>query len=207
MRSVAKQPVEAPRSRRGTPVWELARLYPTQGHWTEEDYLELETNLLIEYTDGVLEFLDMPSPQHQLILQYIQMRLLNFVLKSRRGSVMAAPLPIRVASMTYREPDIVYFVKKLADLSKAPNGADLVMEVVSPGNANRRRDLIKKRREYADAGISEYWIVDPENSAITVLALKGGKFEVAGKYKPGQTAVSRLLPNFEIDVEEAFSAD
>ena len=71
----------------------------------------------------------------------------------------------------------------------------------------RRRDLIKKRREYADAGISEYWIVDPENSAITVLALKDGKFEVAGKYKPGQTAVSRLLPDFEIDVAEAFSVD
>jgi len=206
MRTVRKA-IEAPRSKRGTPVWELARLFPAQGYWTEEDYLELETNLLIEYTDGVLEFLERPSPQHQLILQYIQMRLLNFVLKSRRGSVMAAPLPIRVASTTYREPDLVYFTKKLADLSKAPTGADLVMEVVSPGSASRRRDLIKKRREYAEAGIAEYWIVDPENSAVTVLVLKDGKYEVAGKYKPGQTAVSRLLPEFGINVTEAFSAD
>jgi Uma2 family endonuclease len=203
----AQKTIETPQSRRGTPVWELAHLFPTQGHWTEEDYLGLETNLLIEYTDGVLEFLEMPSPKHQLIVQYIQMRLLNFVSKSRRGSVMSAPLPIRIASTTYREPDLVYFAKKLADLSKAPNGADLVMEIVSPGSANRRRDIIKKRREYADAGIAEYWIVDPESSTITVLALNGTKYEQAGKYKAGQTAVSKLLPGFNIDVTEALSAD
>ena len=206
MRTVQKS-TEPPQSHRGTPVWELARLFPTQGFWTEEDYLGLETNLLIEYTDGVLEFLEMPTPKHQLIVQYIQMRLLGFVTKSRRGSVMASPLPIRVASKTYREPDLVYFAKKLADLSKAPRGADLVMEVVSPGSASRRRDLIKKRREYAEAGIAEYWIVDPESSTITVLALDGTKYEQAGKYKTGQTAVSRLLPGFEIDVAEALSAD
>ena len=206
MRTTVK-PIEEPRSRRGTPVWELARLYPTQGYWSEEDYLELETNLLIEYTDGVLEFLDMPSPEHQLIVQHIQVQLLGFVKKNRLGTVMAAPLPIRISSTAYREPDLVYISKKLVDRRNAPHGADLVMEIVSPGNANRRRDLVKKRREYAEAGIAEYWIVDPENSAITVLALKGLKYEQAGKYKRGQTAASRLLAGFEIDVTEALDAD
>jgi len=205
--STVQKTNETPRSHRGTPVWELARLYPPQGCWTEDDYLELETNLLIEYSDGVLEFLDTPSPKHQLMVQHLQMRLLEYVKKARRGTVIAAPLPIRISATVYREPDLVYFARKLTDLSKAPTGADLVMEVVSPGNANRRRDVIKKRREYAGAGISEYWIVDPENSVITVLALNGSKYEQAGKYKLGQQAASRLLPGFVIDVTEALSAD
>ena len=204
---IAHKTIESPQSHRGTPVWELARLFPTQGYWTEEDYLELETNLLIEYTDGILEFLEMPTPKHQLIVQHIQMLLLDYIRKHRRGTVFSAPLPIRVSPTAYREPDIVYLSKKLSDLNQAPQGADLVMEVVSPGSANRRRDLVKKRREYALAGISEYWIVDPENSSITVLALSGDKYSVASKYKAGQQAESRLLPGFQIDVTEALSAD
>jgi Uma2 family endonuclease len=80
------------------------------------------------------------------------------------------------------------------------------MEVVSPGPQNRERDLEVKRLEYARAGIAEYWIVDPELRAITVLNLAGDTNQVAGDYRSGQAAVSVLLPGFAVPVEAAFQA-
>jgi Uma2 family endonuclease len=84
-------------------------------------------------------------------------------------------------------------------------GADLVMEVFS--ESNRDHDLQTKRREYAAAGIPEYWIVDPEEAAITVLALEPGAsaYAVHGVFRPGDRASSALLPGFEVDVADALT--
>ena len=77
------------------------------------------------------------------------------------------------------------------------------MEVVSPSPESRERDLVKKRHDYALAGVAEYWIVDPANETITVLALDGDEYVTVGEYHVGQIAESRLLPGFEINVAEA----
>ena len=42
-------------------TWEIARLFPAQGDWSEEDYFELDNNHRVEYSDGFLEFLPMPT--------------------------------------------------------------------------------------------------------------------------------------------------
>ena len=52
----------------GSPTWEIAYLFPNQGTWTADEYLALDTNHLIEFSDGVLEVLPMPTEQHQLIV-------------------------------------------------------------------------------------------------------------------------------------------
>ena len=83
-------------------------------------------------------------------------------------------------------------------------GADLVMEVVSGGVRDRWRDLKFKRREYAQAGIPEYWIVDPRDERITVLRLDGKQYAVHGEYAKGTKAASHLLPGFGVDVTTAF---
>lgn len=84
-------------------------------------------------------------------------------------------------------------------------GADLVVEVVSGDDKDRRRDLIDKRRDYARARIPEYWIVDPLKATITVLRLAGKRYVVHGKFGKGQTASSHLLPGFTVSVSAAFS--
>jgi putative restriction endonuclease len=56
---------------------------------------------------------------------------------------------------------------------------ELLMEIVSPGKDSRKRDLVDKRSEYAEAGIPEYWIVDPEQRTINVLTLDGAGYGVA----------------------------
>lgn len=194
----------------GTPTWEMAELfYPRQGKWTIEDYLALDTNRLIEFVDGTLEFLEMPGWKHQAIAAYLFLRLHAFVTANRSGHVFFAPLRVRIASEIIREPDVVFLTpeRKPVDLTRPPVGADLVIEVISPGARSRERDEVDKRKNYADAGITEYWIVDPENDRITVLGLDGLEYTVLGEYGPGQTAVSKLLPDFTIPVTEALAAE
>jgi Uma2 family endonuclease len=193
-----------PESRPGTPVWELAELYPFQGDWSEEDYLELETNRLIEFTDGCLEFLPMPTRWHMLLTQRF-FWLHAHVSAHRLGEVYMAPLRVRMGRRRIRQPDVAWLrVEHLRGLFKPPEGAALVMEVVSPGSGNRERDLIQKRQEYAQAGVEEYWIVDPDETIVTVLTLKGRKYAVHGEFGKGAIATSVALDSFEVSVNELF---
>jgi Uma2 family endonuclease len=106
----------------------------------------------------------------------------------------------------YREPDVV-FVRpvRIQTLSGHPVGADLTMEVVSEGLENHHRDYVEKRREYAAAGIAEYWIVDPQEELITVLKLDGNEYREHGVYAVGARANSVLLPGFEVSVQSVFA--
>jgi Uma2 family endonuclease len=194
-------------SRLGDPVWELARLYPYQGEWSEEEYLALDANRLIEYTDGYLEFLPMPTRFHQLIVKLLFNRLDRFVSKRALGEVLFAPLPVRLWPGKYREPDVIYLKPgRVAKSPRQPRGADLVMEVLSEGEENRKRDLQTKRKEYAAAAISEYWIVDPEERTITVLTLAGKRYRLHGKFGEGEEATSMLLKGFRVAVSEVVAA-
>lgn len=200
-------------SRRGTPTWEIARSWPNQGEWTEEAYLAIRDSLdgLVELSDGCLEFQLMTVPFHQDIVLYLLERLLGYVRPRKIGHAYPAPLTVRLWQGQFREPDIVFLrPERIIDRRRRPDGADLVIEVVSPGDENRERDLEKKRVEYASAGISEYWIVDPETRTIHVLTLdgveQGGPYRVHGEFKAGQTATSVLLPGFAVSVDECFAA-
>lgn len=194
------------RSRKGEPPWEIAELYPAQGYWDEEEYLGLDTNRLIEFSNGFIEVLPVPTTTHQLILMFLLDALRGFVEPRKLGIALFAGIRVRLWKDTYREPDIVFMLAKHADRVGEVfwKGADLVMEVVSGAQEDRRRDLVKKRREYAKAGIQEYWMVDPEKSQITVLRLSRGKYAVAGKYGRGETARSVLLAGFAVKVDEVF---
>jgi Uma2 family endonuclease len=82
--------------------------YPHQGEWSEEDYLGLGVARLIEFEDGCLEFLPMPTPQHQLLVQRLFLELNRFVADRRLGTVFLAPLPVRLWTGKHREADVVY---------------------------------------------------------------------------------------------------
>lgn len=204
--------VTARQSKRGEPAWEIATLFPQQGMWSEASYLSFATNRLIELNDGCLEFLPQPTYFHELIVEFLYDLLRAFVKERGLGKVMRAPLPIRLWDGQMREPDLLFLrpdrLQKLAEAGNRaqPDGADLVMEVASPGAQNRERDLEVKRREYAKAGIAEYWIVDPELRTITVLELAGDAYLVAGDYQPNQLATSPLLPGFTVLVDQVFQA-
>jgi Uma2 family endonuclease len=198
-----------PHSRRGDPPWEIAVLFPAQGHWTESEFLALQkrTNRLVELSDGQVQVLPMPSPFHQWVVRFLFRVLETFVLGLGSGEVLFAPLPIRLGPGKYRDPDIVYLRPgRIVDPHHQPQGADMAIEVVSDEEDDRVRDLDTKRREYAEAGIAEYWLVDPREHVILVLALDGDSYRVAGQFGHGATACSVLLPGFAVPVDDVFAA-
>jgi Uma2 family endonuclease len=191
----------------GGPAWEVALLFPPQGEWSEAEYLALDTNQLVEFSDGCIEVLPMATLFHQLIVEYLYELLKAFLAVQSSGKVIFAPLPIRLWSGKFREPDIIFFRwERVKDVHGQPEGADLVMEVVSEGEENRQRDLVKKREEYSKAGISEYWTVDPQEKHITVLVLEAGGYREHGIFGSGTTASSVLLTGFSASVDAVFAA-
>ena len=186
----------------------IAELSALQGCWTEALYLRLTNHCsrLIEFTDGRLEVLPMPTTQHQAILRCLFLAFHGLVAR-RGGDVFFAPLRLRIREGKFREPDLLVLLK--ADDPRRQNdfwlGADLVVEVVSPGGEHR--DTVEKRLDYAQAAIPEYWIVDPRDETVTVLALADGKYEEHGVLRPGDMAVSVCLPDFSIAVRDVFATD
>jgi Uma2 family endonuclease len=198
-----------PRSKRGDWTWELVQAFPRQGRWTEQAYLSLLDDVRAELVRGCLEFLPMPTWVHAWIVIWLHDELRSVVRARQCGYTAVAPIRVRTVGESIREPDVVWVsVEQLPDPMRPSNGAQLVMEVVSEGAASRQRDGDEKRSEYAQAGIPEYWIVDPETETITVLTLPANATEYAvhGEFKPGQTATSKLLDGFNVDVSACFAA-
>lgn len=182
------------------PAWEIAELFPPQGLWSEEEYLALKTNRLVEFDDGSIEVLPLPTKTHQSIILFI-CQLLGAHLAGQ-GRIVLAGYPLRIPGAKYREPDVIYLTPEqdAAAGEKYCEAAQLVMEVVSVDDPDR--DYVTKRSEYAAAGIPEYWIVDAHAQTITVLRLTNGDYAEHGRFGPGQQAVSATLPGFAVSVDE-----
>ena len=67
---------------------------------------------------------------------------------------------------------------------------------------DQKRDLVTKPREYAEAQIPEYWIINPHGRYVRVLTLDGTTYKLHGEFGPGSTATSVLLPGFAVSVDE-----
>jgi Uma2 family endonuclease len=182
-------------------------LAPLQGLWTEQQYLRLteQTNHLIEFTDGSIEVLPMPTSRHQTILLLLYERFKTAV-QPIGGKVLVAPLRLRLRPGKFRDPDIL-LLRSAGDPRYQDAfwlGADLVVEVVSPDRPER--DTEEKVRDYAEAGIPEYWIVNPLDETVTVLTLEEQAYALHGIFHRGQRAISKLLDGFGIEVDDIFDA-
>jgi Uma2 family endonuclease len=191
------------------PAWEVALLFPAQGEWSEDDYLWLtdHTRCLVEFTDGHVEVLPMPTDAHQRIVLFLYRALYAFLAVRGAGIILLAPLRLRVRTGRYREPDLLLLLSA-ADPRRSNRywtGADLVLEVVSPDDP--QRDLVRKRREYARAGIPEYWIVNPATEQILVLRLAETTYVEHGVFTRGMQATSALLEDFTVAVAAVLDAE
>lgn len=132
-------------------AWELAPLLPRQGEWSTEEYLWLSnrSRRLVEFADGYVEVLPMPTEEHQRILMFLYRVLYAFLAGMRRALVLTAGLRVRLSPERFREPELVALLDR--DDPRRGNdywsGADLVAEIVSPDDPGR--DLVHKRSECA----------------------------------------------------------
>lgn len=188
------------------PAWDIARLFPPQGAWEGDDYLQVSqrTNQVVELVRGRLEIPYMPTLRHQRVLQALFLALRSFISARQLGELVVAPYPFRLADNHYREPDLLFVSASKASrmTDKYTDVADLVIEVVSN---DRRRDLVDKRSDYAAAGVPEYWIVDPDEQRITVLKLTGNTYTEHASLTRGEHVTSVLFPDLELKVGEVLA--
>jgi Uma2 family endonuclease len=104
-------------------------------------------------------------------------------------------------------PDLVYVSTKRRHII-TPEGLidapDLVVEVASPGEANKERDRTVKRRLYSSRGVREYWVADLELRTIEVYRLQENVLVLVATLHDGDALTSPLLPGFSCAVSEIF---
>lgn len=189
------------------PSWDLLSAFPEQGSWSEEDFLELLTSRRrLELIDGRVDALPMPTEYHQLILAFLYELVVGFVRPRDLGIVLFSGIRVRLREGLIREPDLVYLSKanRARRGERFWTGADLAMEIVSEDDPNR--DYVAKRRDYARAGIREYWIVDPRDRSITLLTLSRKSYRQRGRYVDGDLVNSTLLKGLSVAVSQVFDA-
>lgn len=183
--------------------------WPKQGSWTWDDYLRLpEDGQRYEIIHGVLYV----SPAPRLLHQFIVSRLVHFLtvyaLQSRRGAPLTAPVDVLLPGIASPvQPDVVFLgSENLPDLGAAKNFEgvpDLTVEVLSPGS--RRLDLDVKLRAYEQAGVPEYWIIDPEQRTVVLNHLEDARgYRQWGPFRTGEVVRSVVLSGFELKVEDLF---
>jgi Uma2 family endonuclease len=168
------------------------------GPYRAGDYFQLPDEPRCELVCGRLLVTPAPNVRHQDVVLELAVRLREH---ARRGGgrVVISPVDVVLAPHSVVQPDIVFVGPERAGIVKdhVEGAPDLVVEVLSPGTA--RRDLGEKLELYAEAGVDEYWIVDPATRTFEILVNCDGAFSVRlpeeGVYR------SAALAGFELDVE------
>lgn len=178
--------------------------------YTYADYKAWSEDERIEIIDGTPVMQASPSTAHQNTVLGLGAEFHNF-LKGKPCNVYLAPLSVRLevqtddSDTTVLEPDIFVVCDPNKMKKDGCVGApDLVIEVLSPSTA--KLDRIVKFRKYLNAGVREYWIVDPDIQSVHVNILANGAY-VGSVYEGDETVPVQVLPGCSIDLREIFVAD
>ena len=141
-----------------------------QGEYTLEDYYALPEDQRFELIDGVLFKMEAPSSIHQLISAEICHVLRNEIEK-RNGSCLpfAAPVDVRLDSdnRTMVQPDVLVVCDRSKVIRRCIYGApEFIIEILSPGT--KKKDMRLKAYKYANAGVKEYWMIEPDGKHVVV---------------------------------------
>jgi Uma2 family endonuclease len=157
-----------------------------------------------ELIDGELVVTPSPTWDHQTISANIFSALDRLVRAQHLGSVRFAPIDVRLTPDNVLVPDIIFIARDrlhVAGPKTVDAPPDLVVEILSPGT--RRRDLSTKRDLYAQFGVREYWVVDPDDRTVTVFERVGSMYQPVPALADG-TIQSRVLPALELTRDAVF---
>ncbi|MGF1932785.1 MAG: Uma2 family endonuclease [Nostoc sp. ChiQUE02] len=181
---------------------------------TLEEYLKYDdgTDSHYELVAGELVAMPPESPKNVQISLFLLVTFLKFVPFNRLSNKVE--IVVAGSRATTRIPDLVVLTDELATALEGATRSTitldmpppaLVVEVVSPGKANEDRDYRYKRSEYAARGIAEYWIVDPQINAVTVLILVDGFYEET-RFTGNSAIASTIFPELQLTVEQVLKA-
>ncbi|MFQ5794295.1 MAG: Uma2 family endonuclease [Candidatus Bipolaricaulia bacterium] len=182
----------------------------TKIKYTYQDYKSLPESEAERYEllEGELVMVPSPSFEHQRISGNLEFLLRNFVQQNDLGIVLDAPFDVHFIEEgedKVAQPDILYVSKERSHViteEEIRGAPDLVVEILSPGTAERDRGY--KKTLYARHGVVEYWLVDPEAKTVEVFAQGEQGFETVRVYQRSEVLNSPLLKGLEIDLQEVF---
>jgi Uma2 family endonuclease len=180
-------------------------LVKEQPYYTYADYLEWDEGERYEIIDGEAYMMAPPSRFHQEISGNLYYALRSF-LEGKTCKAYTAPFSVRLfpaadkSDDTVVEPDIAVVCDSAKLDDRGCNGPpDMVIEILSSSTA--RYDRIVKFNKYREAGVREYWIVDPEEKVVSAYVLQDGQYTAANY---DETAPVTVLPGCEIDLKTIF---
>jgi Uma2 family endonuclease len=166
-----------------------------------EDFLRAYDGVHAEWVNGEVVPMTPVSPRHQQVALFLSALFQHFCEQRNAGRVLSAPVQMKVGD-TAREPDVMVLTPEHADRirpSCVEGPADLVVEIISP--ESRGRDRGDKYYEYEQAGVREYWLVDPARKQAEFYQLTGrGVYELVHSDERGRFE-SRVLPGLWIEAE------
>lgn len=151
-----------------------------QGEYTLKDYYRMPEEQRVELIDGVIYDMSSPTSVHQLIAGFIHSRLLTYV-SGRKGECLPIIAPIDVQldcdDKTMVQPDLVIVCERDKVINRCIYGApDFVLEILSP--STRKKDMVTKLNKYMNAGVREYWMIDPDKKNILVYDFEHDNYPV-----------------------------
>ncbi|HNB52979.1 MAG TPA: Uma2 family endonuclease [Anaerolineales bacterium] len=198
--------MEAPskkNKRKKAPV--VRQFPPKQGAWNYEAYTHLPDNgMRYEVIGGELFMRPAPRTKHQIASAELQFALTLFVKQHKLGRVLYAPIDVRLPDLADPvQPDILFIRTDNLSIIKdqfIEGIPDLTVEIFSPGS--KGYDSRKKFELYAQAGVKEYWMVDPDACTVEIYVLRGEAYALLGQFTAADEAYSEVLNGFSVPVRE-----
>ena len=158
-----------------------------------------------ELVDGVLEQVPPPSYDHQNLIDFLvsMINLFQMGLPAPIGWAVSG-IGVVLAEQRAPTPDMVYLSAERGNLiqgSFVEGLPDLIVEALS---TDRARDLVMKRQWYAEAGIPEYWVLDPANDVLTMLQLSGDEYVTRAELTRADTLTTPAIPSFALPMAQLF---
>jgi Uma2 family endonuclease len=161
-----------------------------------------------ELIDGEHYVTPSPNTKHQVVVGNLHLLIGNWLRANRIGRVMLSPFDVVFTKFDVVEPDLLYLSNdRAAQVLTAANVQgvpELVVEIGSP--STRKRDETIKRRLYERAGVSEYWVVDPELDVVRIYRAGAGGYEkpVELSREAGDVLSTSLLPGLDLPLDLIF---
>ena len=188
-------------------VKETAKKYnATDGQYTYSEYARWGDEHRYELIDGFAYMMSAPSIEHQRVVLKVSRQLAAF-LDGKPCEVFIAPVDVCLNGKgdeddTVVQSDILVVCDETIIDEKRCNGApDLIIEISSPSTSSL--DRIKKLNKYLQAGVREYWIVDPLDKSVLVFILENGKY-VTNAYDDTETISVHVLDGCDITLPDIF---
>lgn len=173
---------------------------------TEADYLLMpEGGPRYQLIEGDLLQMTAPNRFHQEIVGNLHALLWLYLRQNPIGKVFVSPFDAYLDDINVLQPDLLYVSnQRLERLSKRgiEGGPDLVVEVLSP--STEKLDAGPKRRVYANHGVQELWLINPDTLTINVYRDNLAAEPVAD-LSGDAVLQSPLLTNFSLKAQEVFA--